>query len=225
MFAQKVQSIESQIQQLTEQLNSYRSLESELEQALLAIARIKATAAELGVTDEVEASLGLSSDVALKEKEYKAMLKNRDLRIERLEQAYTDVATEREQQKDTIRQLEEKLEAQQKTGWVNLVEPEEEWGEEDEEENLETKTAEHLETKTPISEEEARKSLFPEPVQLGLPTIEVGSIVECPDGVTALSRDPCKIMQDGLESLYLSSFQAFSQILCYVKLCKHTVDI
>lgn len=128
MFAQKVQSIESQIQQLTEQLNAFRILESELEQAMSAIARIKSAAAELGVSGEIEAALGLSTDGWVEEKEaFKDKLKNRDLRIERLEKAYNDVASERDQQLNAIRELEEKLESQQAESEPEAIE-DEEWG-------------------------------------------------------------------------------------------------
>ncbi|GAB1544783.1 hypothetical protein NUACC21_74590 [Scytonema sp. NUACC21] len=59
MFAQKVQSIESQIQQLTEQLNSYRTLEAQLEEAVQAIARLReaATKFDADVEDEVSQAL------------------------------------------------------------------------------------------------------------------------------------------------------------------------
>ncbi|MUH00360.1 hypothetical protein F7734_52065 [Scytonema sp. UIC 10036] len=172
MFAQKVQSIEAQIAQLTQQLDQYRSLEAELEQALGAIARLKSVAAELAVVDEVEASLGLSNSGWQEEREeFKAKIKNRDLRIERLEKAYNDVASERDQQLTAIRELEQKLEAQQVSGWVNLVEPPEDWGVDEDEE-------------PEITEEEARASILPpEPVQLSIPaSIEVGDLVECPSG-------------------------------------------
>jgi hypothetical protein len=59
MFSTKINSIESQIQALTEQLNQYRSLEVELEQAMSAIARIKesATKFDADIEDEVSQAL------------------------------------------------------------------------------------------------------------------------------------------------------------------------
>jgi DNA repair exonuclease SbcCD ATPase subunit len=59
MFAQKVQSIESQIQQLTEQLNQFRTLEAQLEEAVQAIARLReaATKFDADVEDEVSQAL------------------------------------------------------------------------------------------------------------------------------------------------------------------------
>ncbi|KYC34486.1 hypothetical protein WA1_51575 [Scytonema hofmannii PCC 7110] len=59
MFSTKINSIESQIQALTEQLNQYRTLEAELEQALGAIARLResATKFDADVEDEVSQAL------------------------------------------------------------------------------------------------------------------------------------------------------------------------
>ncbi|NMG20697.1 hypothetical protein, partial [Brasilonema bromeliae] len=53
MFAQQIQGIESQIQELNAKLTQYRSLEGEVETALAAIARIKESAQALGVENEV----------------------------------------------------------------------------------------------------------------------------------------------------------------------------
>ena len=53
MFAQQIQSIEVQIQELNARLSQYRSLEGEVETALAAIAKVKQSALTLGVEDEV----------------------------------------------------------------------------------------------------------------------------------------------------------------------------
>ncbi|MFL9457977.1 hypothetical protein AB0758_44005 [Tolypothrix bouteillei VB521301_2] len=85
MFAQKVQSIESQIQALTEQLNQFRTLEAQLEEAVQAIARLREAATKFDADVEDEVSQALVQAVGVGQ-------------------------------------------------WVNLVEPPEEWGVDEDEE-------------------------------------------------------------------------------------------